>query len=143
MADLAERTIRREEYADAFAADPHVFVVGDLRRPVAHPFWPDSRVELVLCGYAAGQDGDPHWHADVTEYELVLEGRIGYVASATGETKWLRPGDLSCVPAGTCVERLVPVASRTLAVKVPSRPGDKVLCRGCPRACDRRREAQR
>jgi mannose-6-phosphate isomerase-like protein (cupin superfamily) len=134
----ARRAIRADEYRAAFAGDPHVFLVGDLRKPAAHPYWRDPRVELVLCRYEAGQDGEPHWHADVTEYELVLEGRIGYLHVASGETLWFEPGDLSAVPAGSCVKRSVPVASRTLAVKVPSRPGDKVLCHACARRCDHR-----
>jgi mannose-6-phosphate isomerase-like protein (cupin superfamily) len=130
--------IRAAEYGDAFARDPHVFLVGDLRRPALHPFWRDSRVEVVLCRYEPGDDGAPHWHADVTEYELVLEGRVGYVRSEDGETLWLSPGDLHTVPAGVCVQRLVATAARTLAVKVPARPADKVLCHDCVRRCERR-----
>jgi hypothetical protein len=39
------------------------------------PFIRDDRVEMIVVGYQAGDDGEPHWHADVTEYELVVGAR--------------------------------------------------------------------
>jgi mannose-6-phosphate isomerase-like protein (cupin superfamily) len=128
-------SIRAWEYGSAFEEHPHVFLLGDLRRPAPHPFFRDERVELVLCEYEAGADGELHWHGEVTEYEIVLSGRVGYFRVETGETTWLEAGDVSVVAAGECVKRLVPVPARTLAVKVPSRPQDKVLCTACARSC--------
>ncbi len=125
--------IRREEYA-ASTGEKHLFLAGDLQRPNSHPFFRDSRLEWIQCFYEPGDDGIPHWHRDVTEYEMVLEGEIGYFDAGTGQTSWFRPGDFSLIPAGVCVKRIVRQRSRTIAVKVPSR-GERVVCSGCPREC--------
>ncbi len=125
--------IRREEYS-ASEDRKHLFLVGDLKLPNPHPFVRDPRLEWILCVYEPGDDGIPHWHRQVTEYEIVTEGEIGYFEAATGETNWFRAGDFSVIPAGVCVRRIVRQRARTVAVKVPSNP-ERVVCSGCPREC--------
>src|ERR1700752_2605433 len=119
--------------------DKHVFLVGDLKLPTDYPFFRDDRAELIVCAYQAGDDGRFHWHREVTEYEIVLEGEIGYLQAATGETTWLRAGHVSCVPAGVCVQRRVREPARARAVKCPSR-AQKVHCASCDRECRYRQE---
>jgi len=126
--------IRHAEYVNAIPELKHVFLVGDLQRPTPHPFIRDDRVELVVVGYDAGDDGTYHWHRDVTEYEIVVEGEIGYFEVATGETHWFSAGDLFAIPAGACVKRLVRRTARGVTVKLPSSAG-KVHCGECPREC--------
>lgn len=128
--------LARAEY-EPFKSLRHLFLVGDLQRRNPHPFVRDSRLELILCFYNPGDDGRPHWHPEVTEYEFVLEGEIGYLNTATGETEWFTAGDLRCLPAGICVKRMVRRATRTLAIKVPSN-AEKIHCAECSRACARR-----
>jgi mannose-6-phosphate isomerase-like protein (cupin superfamily) len=125
--------IRREEYVP-FAGQKHVFLTGDLKRPNPNPFIREPRLEWVFCFYEAGDDGVPHWHRQVTEYETVLEGEIGYLEAASGETTWLQPGDFTTVPAGVCVKRIVRTRSRTIATKVPSLD-ERVVCSECAREC--------
>ncbi len=125
--------IRREEYSP-FEDQKHLFLVGDLQRPNPHPFIRDTRMEWILCFYEPGDNGIPHWHRDITEYETVIEGQIGYFEAATGETNWLQAGDFTVVPAGVCVTRIVRERTRTIAVKVPS-SAERVVCSGCPREC--------
>jgi hypothetical protein len=125
--------IARAEY-EPFAALKHVFLVGNLQRWSPHPFVRDPRLELILCFYDPGDDGLPHWHAEVTEYELVLEGEIGHRDTLTGETQWFGPGDLHVLAPGTCVQRIVRTPTRTVAVKVPSN-AEKIHCVECPREC--------
>lgn len=126
--------IARAEYAGALPQDRHVFLVGDLQRPTSYPFLRDPRVELVLVSYEPGDDGTYHWHEAVTEYELVVEGEIGYLEVATGTTHWFGPGDLVAIPAGACVKRLVRTRARGVTLKVPS-VGGKIHCEGCARPC--------
>lgn len=126
-------SIRREEYAP-FEDQKHLFLTGDLQRPNAHAFFRDARLEWILCFYQPGDDGVPHWHQEVTEYETVLEGEIGYFEIATGETNWFREGDFIVVPTGVCVKRIVRAHARTAAIKVPS-SGEKTICSGCKREC--------
>jgi hypothetical protein len=130
--------IRLAEYAGHFAAR-HLFLVGDLRRPNPHPFFRDPRVEIIACKYEAGDAGLYHWHADVTEYELVLEGSVSYVEAASGALHRYGPGDLTLVPAGVCVRRMVDQPCRTLALKIPS-SAEKIHCRECHRECPSRQE---
>jgi len=127
------RRIARSEY-EPFAALRHLFLVGNLQRPNPHPFVRDSRLEFILCFYNPGDDGLPHWHAEVTEYELVLEGELGIEDIASGETQWFGPGDFRILAPGACVRRIIRRPVRTAAIKVPSSP-EKVLCSGCPREC--------
>jgi mannose-6-phosphate isomerase-like protein (cupin superfamily) len=131
--------IRKAEYGDSPTPTKHRFLVGDLRQPTTSPFIPDRRVELLLCNYEPGDDGRFHWHKHVIEYEWVAAGRVGYLDAADGTTKWFEAGDFVVVPAQTCVRRLVPVATTTFAVKVPSL-SDKVHCSGCRRECPSRVE---
>jgi hypothetical protein len=128
--------IRAEEYVP-YADLKHMFLVGNLQRPTPHPFVRDERIEFIVCLYESGDDGELHWHPGITEYEVVIEGRIGYYEAATGETHWCNPGDFSTVPAEVCVKRIVPVRSRTVAAKVPSGPAC-VVCAQCQRDCSSR-----
>src|SRR5439155_462305 len=112
------------EYAGALPADRHVFLVGNLQQPTTYPFIRDERVEVVLVSYRAGDDGRYHWHPDVTEYELVVEGEIGYFEVASGVTHWFAAGDFVAITAGACVKRMVRAPARGVTVKVPpSREG--------------------
>lgn len=126
--------IRREEYEKSLPVIKHVFLVGDLHNPSPHPYLPDSRVEMVICQYEPGDDGLFHWHASVTEYEVIVEGEIGYRDAATGEITWLRKGDLIAVPTGYCVQRVVKTSAKTIALKVPSL-AEKTHCDQCEREC--------
>jgi quercetin dioxygenase-like cupin family protein len=136
---LADRVVRIDgsEYVGALPALKHVFLVGDLQKPTPHPFIRDDRVEMIVVGYEAGDDGEPHWHADVTEYELVVEGEIGYFEIATGETHWFAPGDMVAIPARACVRRRVRRPARGVTVKVPSH-AEKIHCDRCARVCAER-----
>jgi hypothetical protein len=131
--------IRASDWRPGAPARQHTFLVGDLQRPVVHPFFRRRDVEVILCDYAAGDDGEPHWHSRVDELEMVLEGKVGYYEVAADATAWFEPGDLISIPHGACVQRLVPGPARTLAIKLPS-SGEKVHCRTCPRTCHHRRE---
>ena len=65
-------------YSSALPDLKHIFLVGDLKRPCPHHFIRDSRLEVVFCSYQVGDDGVFHWHPEVTEYEFVVEGEVGY-----------------------------------------------------------------
>jgi quercetin dioxygenase-like cupin family protein len=127
--------IKRAEYNHALSGLRHIFLVGNLQRPTPHPFLKDERLEVVLCHYHVGDDGRYHWHRGVTEYEIVIEGEIGYFEVSTDQVHWLRPGDFVMIPAGTCVKRLVRDSAYALAVKIPS-ADDKVHCSECHRHCN-------
>lgn len=129
------RRISSESYVEFAPELKHIFLAGNLKKSTPHPFVRDDRVEVIACFYDAGDDGRFHWHPEVTEYEFVLSGKIGYLDVRNGETLWYEQGDFSIVPAEACVKRIVPVASRTLAIKVPS-DSRKVHCDGCDRLCD-------
>jgi len=133
MADHIE-SIRSDAYRPYAEEKKHVFVVGNLQRPVLHPFFRDERAEIILCFYQKGDDGQFHWHPEVTEYEYIIEGRIGYFSVAEGREHWFEAGDVVCVPARACVRRLVPTRVRALTVKLPSK-NDKISCRSCDRIC--------
>ncbi len=131
--------IRSAEYTGHFASAKHLFLVGDLRQPNPHPFFREPRLEIIACKYEAGDGGLYHWHAVVTEYEYVLEGAVSYVEAATGAMHRFEPGDLTLIPAGVCVRRIVDRPCRTLGLKLPS-SAEKVHCAQCPRDCPSRQE---
>ena len=131
--------IHPAEYVPHFAGAKHLFLAGDLRLPNPHPFFRDPRVEIIACKYGAGDGGRFHWHAVVTEYEYVLEGSVSYVEAATGLLQRFGPGDLTLIPAGVCVRRIVDEPCRTLALKLPS-SAEKIHCRDCGRQCPSRQE---
>jgi quercetin dioxygenase-like cupin family protein len=126
--------IERAEYSEALSGLQHVFLVGNLQRPTPHPFLKDERVEVVLCYYHSGDDGLYHWHREVTEYEFMIEGEIGYFEVSTGQVRWFHSGDFVMIPAGVCVKRLVRRSAYALAVKIPS-ADEKVQCSECCRQC--------
>jgi uncharacterized cupin superfamily protein len=132
--EAAIRHILRKDYLPHAEELKHLYLVGNLQRPVPHSFFREDRVEVALCTLKPGDDGRFHWHPTVTEYEYVLEGRHGYFSVAEGRERWFEAGDLISVPAGACVRRLVRNAVRTLTVKVPSRD-DKIHCEQCDRDC--------
>ena len=129
------RIIRKEDYEPFATALKHVYLTGDLQRPPPNPFARDGRVEMVLCFYEEGDDAPFHWHSEVTEYDLVIEGELAFVNAADGETLSYGPGDLCVIPAGTCINRLVRRPARTVTMKVPSLSHDKVECPDCERDC--------
>ena len=128
------QVIGRQEYQSHAGPLKHLYLVGDLQRDVPHPFFRESQGEMALCTLKPGDDGKFHWHPSVTEYEYVLEGRLGYFSVADGQEHWFEAGDLVSVPSGVCVRRLVREPVRTLTMKLPSRD-DKIHCAQCDRAC--------
>lgn len=127
------------EYAKALPVLKHIYLVGDLKKPSPHPFIRDQRLEITVCSYDPGDDGRYHWHPEVTEYEVVVEGEVGYFEVASGRTHWFTTGDFIVIPPDTCVRRLVRQTARTVTVKVPSQ-AEKVHCAQCERACSWRVE---
>ena len=85
----------------------------------------------MLCFYRPGDDGLRHWHREVTEYEVVLEGEVGYFDVATGETYWFGPGDVRILPPACASSGASVQAARTVAIKVPS-SAEKVHCARMP-----------
>ncbi len=131
--------IRRAEYEGHSAQLQHLFLAGDLKQPTPHPFFRRSDLEFILCTYPAGAEGAPHWHTNVDELEIILEGRIGYREAPSGRMLWFETGDFVHVPKGTCVKRTVVLPSRTGAMKIPS-DSSSVTCKDCPRECAYRLE---
>jgi hypothetical protein len=122
-------------YAKEFA---HVFLAGNLQRPVPHPYFQRDDVEIICCDYAPGAHGLPHWHAQVDEFELVISGRVGYVETTTAALHWFDAGDLINIEHGICVTRVVEIPTQTIAIKLPS-SSEKVHCAQCDRSCRQRR----
>lgn len=131
--------ISASAYSERQTGDKHVFLAGNLQRPQATPFLRDERLEWIVCRYEPGDDGLPHWHAEVTEYETVTSGEVGYFEIATERTHWFREGDFFRIPSGVCVRRLVRERSSTIAIKVPS-SAEKIHCAECSRECRHRLE---
>jgi len=129
------KDIQLSDYKPHIEALKHIFLVGNLPRRPSYPFVNDPRLEIILCHYQAGDDGEYHWHRDITEYDLIIEGKIGYKNMEDGKTKWYEPGDLCVIEPGICVKRLVEKPSRSVTVKVPSLADDKIICDTCQRSC--------
>jgi uncharacterized cupin superfamily protein len=124
--------IRRESYTHENKS--HLFLIGDLKIPQASPFFFDERCELILCSYMAGEDGLPHWHTSVDEYEIIISGQLIYIESESGRKKVFNEGDLIKIPSGLCVTRVINVPTTTIVIKLPS-VDEKVLCVKCERKC--------
>ncbi len=124
--------IKRESYA--LNKQSHLFLIGDLKLQQNTPFFFDERFELILCNYMAGEDGLPHWHAVVDEYEIIISGQLIYIESESGRERVFNEGDLIKIPSGLCVTRIVNVPTTTIAIKLPS-VDEKVLCAKCNRKC--------
>ncbi|MBU1858266.1 MAG: cupin domain-containing protein [Verrucomicrobia bacterium] len=135
------QTILRGNYLPYAAEKKHIYLIGNLQRPVPYAYFPDRRVEMVLCFYKRGDDGELHWHPNVTEFEYIIEGCMRYYSVCEGAEKLLQAGDIICIPAGVCVRRRVSVCVRTLTVKVPSED-TKIICRCCSRICADRVEEE-
>lgn len=109
----------------------HIFLAGELQRKVPHRFIKDNRLEFILCRYNEGDHGEYHRHPYIDEYEIVIDGKMGYKSAFTGEYLQFEKGDFIHIPAGLCVRRIVIRKSQTLTIKVPSRD-DKITCNICP-----------
>jgi mannose-6-phosphate isomerase-like protein (cupin superfamily) len=129
--------VRRGEYDEYRSQLEHLFLTGDLRLPTPHPFFRRDDIEVILCTYDAGDVGEPHWHENVDELEMVLEGELQYREAPSGRTFTFETGDFVHIPKGTCVKRNVLSASRTLAMKIPS-DSSRVVCSDCARVCSYR-----
>lgn len=110
--------IDRAEYASVLSSLKHLFLVGNLRSPTPHPFILDERIEVILCSYKPGDDSPYYWHRAVPEYEIVIDGKIGYFEVETGTIHWFQAGVFCAIPAGVCVKRLVREPVFTVAIKV-------------------------
>ena len=133
--------ILRSEYADHAKELDHIFLTGNLQRTPPHPYFHDPRVEVIYCNYEAGdKKGEFHWHSEITEFEFVIRGKIGYREAESKETKWFGPGDFLTVPKHTCIQRIVVEKSETLTVKVASK-NYKIRCDHCDRKCTDRLKA--
>ena len=118
-------------YVNEFKNNSHVFLVGDLKKSINHDYIKDTRIEFILCRYEKGDHGEPHWHPETDEYEIITSGKIGYQDCMSGNITWYQKGDFSYIPAKKCVKRLVYTKSETIAVKVPS-DDKKYICLNFP-----------
>jgi len=127
--------INKLEYEKYASSLQHIFLTGNLQQESLHPFFYDDRVELIYCHYQPGDDGSFHWHEAITEYQIVISGAFGVQLADTEEKEWFLPGDVSRIRSGMCVKRIIETETITIAIKVPSIPGDKVQCESCNRNC--------
>lgn len=131
------KCVQRHAYAPFLDAARHIYLAGNFHMPLPYPFLREGRAEIILCVYQTGDDGVFHWHPHVSEYEFVIEGRIGYFVVEADKEEWFDMGDMLCIPPGLCVKRLVPCPAKTLTVKIPSLD-DKIHCCRCERDCPHR-----
>lgn len=121
-------------YTEAFK---HLYLVGNLQKPVPHPYVVDQRLEFVLCNYESGDQGIRHWHRELTEYTFVIQGRLSYMDIVSEQVYDLESGDFFVIPAGQCMSLTIDRPTTALTIKVPSIL-DKVYCTQCSRVCKAR-----
>ena len=127
--------IQASDYLPFLDALKHVYVVGDLQQPVPHPFIRDDRLELVIVAYPAGTVHQRHWHAELTEYMVVIAGELRAVMIPSGEELIIQAGDMLHVPPETCLQLTTIDDANLMVVKVPS-VNDKITCNRCQRDCE-------
>jgi hypothetical protein len=85
------KKINLSEYRKYVPELKHVYLTGDLKQPVLHPSIRDLRVEFILTSYVSRDHGLIHWHSEVTEYEVMIEGKMAYFDVATKNVLSIAP----------------------------------------------------
>lgn len=101
------------------------YLVGNLQLPQELTNIHDDNVELGITKYSNFKFEVPHFHTEVTEYQMILDGAAKYVDLSQNQEYLLEKGDVFVIRPNTTYIQKSPKGTVILFFKYPGK-NDKV-----------------
>ena len=102
------------------------YLVGDLKLPQELEFIRDKDVEMGMTNYSEYALEKPHYHTEVTEYQIILNGSAKYIDLDLNKEITVTKGDVFVIRPNTRYIQKSPKGTVILFFKYPG-INDKML----------------
>lgn len=119
--------IKSKEIDKAFESETRQYITGKLSLPQVLSYIEDENVEIGISRYKEYQVEKPHYHTEVSEYHIILEGETKYVNVTENEEYIFKKGDFYIIRPNTIYIQKSLAGTQLMFIKVPGK-NDKVSC---------------
>lgn len=103
------------------------YITGKLSLPQVLNYIEDENVEIGISRYKEYKIEKPHYHTEVSEYHIILEGETKYVNITENEEYIFEKGDFYIIRPNTVyIQKSIP-GTQIMFIKVPGK-NDKISC---------------
>ncbi len=111
--------IYNEELDKAFVNEQRQYLTGDLKLPQQLKFIKDENVEIGISRYKEYKVEMPHYHTEVAEYHIILEGETKYVNITENKEYIFKKGDFYIIRPNTIYIQKSISGTELMFIKVP------------------------
>ncbi|MFE8701776.1 hypothetical protein ACFYKX_14345 [Cytobacillus sp. FJAT-54145] len=111
--------ISKEKIDEALKMNDRQYLIGNLKVPQFLEHIHDNEVEVGISHYKKFTSDTPHKHSDVTEYQMILQGKSYIKDLFTSEITQLNEGDFYIVHKNTPYAQKSAANTRILFFKHP------------------------
>lgn len=119
--------IKSKEIDKAFESETRQYITGKLSLPQALNYLEDENVEIGISRYKEYKIEKPHYHTEVSEYHIILEGETKYVNVTENEEYIFKKGDFYIIRPNTIYIQKSTAGTELMFIKVPGK-NDKINC---------------
>lgn len=119
--------IKSKEIDKAFESETRQYITGKLSLPQALNYLEDENVEIGISRYKEYKIEKPHYHTEVSEYHIILEGETKYVNVTENEEYIFKKGDFYIIRPNTIYIQKSIAGTELMFIKVPGK-NDKINC---------------
>ncbi|KAB7665278.1 cupin [Bacillus sp. B1-b2] len=125
MGDI--KKISKETLDNVLKNNERQYLVGNLKSPQMLPHIHDNNVEVGISHYKDFTADKPHIHKEVTEYQMILQGRSEIKNLLTEEVIKLHEGDFYIVNKETPYAQKSAANTKIIFFKYPSLNDKQVI----------------
>ncbi len=118
--------IEKEKIDQALSKNHRQYLVGNLQFPQELLHIQDNNIEIGITRFSEYAFEKPHYHPDVTEYQLLLSGSAKYVDVEANKEYFIQEGDVFVIRPGTTYIQKSPQNTTILFFKHPG-INDKII----------------
>lgn len=117
--------IYNNEIDKSMETEKRQYLTGDLKLPQVLDYIKDDNVEIGISRYKEYGVEEPHYHNEVSEYHIILEGKTKYVDVSENIEYSFQKGDFYIIRPNTIYIQKSLEGTQLMFIKVPGK-NDKV-----------------
>ncbi|MGG7058956.1 hypothetical protein ACQPUZ_11720 [Clostridium tertium] len=119
--------IYSKQLDEVFKSEQRQYLTGILKIPQVLDYIKDDKVEIGISRYKEYKYENPHYHTDVSEYHIILNGETKYVNITENKEYIFKKGDFYIIRPNTIYIQKSLDETEIMFIKVPG-INDKTKC---------------